>query len=209
MELSSQIIGWIAASLSMILFIPQVIRILKEKNVNGLSFVSYSVLTVGTHMWILMGAMTSLVQPMVTNLFIGVLLMPFFYFFIKNKAILISVYAVMVLSFATSLAIFFVSSFEISSAIDLVVTIIAGSGTSFAFFPQTLRVVKTKETGNISLATTIIMMVSNSVWVIYWVLSMMINVQLSVIFALIFSAIAAIMQMPVAYVMFAKKFKKV
>lgn len=198
-------IGWIAAVVTMVMMVPQVIALLKKKSVDGLSLSSYSVMAFGTHMWILMGALTSTAQAMLTNAVIGVLIIPFFYFFIKNKVALIATYTIMTVSFVASFAIFFIGPFNISSIVDLFVTIFAGTCTGLAFAPQTLNAIKTKNTGNISLMTTLIIITANVIWVVFWVLTLMDESRLSYGFAIGFSALSATTQLPVAFIMLTKK----
>jgi len=49
------VVGYIAAILTTISFLPQAIKTIKEKNTEGISLVMYSLFTIGVFMWLVYG----------------------------------------------------------------------------------------------------------------------------------------------------------
>ncbi len=53
---------------------------------------------------------------------------------------------------------------------NLIIGLIAASLTTFAFLPQSIKAIKTKHTGDISLLTLVMLEVGIIVWIVYGVL---------------------------------------
>lgn len=67
MEINPEIIGFIAGGLSSALFIPQIIKILKEKSAEEISLVTCIIGIVSSGLWLWYGIKQDHISMMVTN----------------------------------------------------------------------------------------------------------------------------------------------
>lgn len=62
------IIGVVAAFLTTFSFLPQTIKVIKEKNTEGISVLMYGMFTVGVFLWLLYGFYTKDIPVLLANL---------------------------------------------------------------------------------------------------------------------------------------------
>lgn len=67
MDLNPEIIGFIAGGLSSALFIPQIIKIIKEKSAEEISLVTCIIGVVSSGLWLWYGILQDHISMMVTN----------------------------------------------------------------------------------------------------------------------------------------------
>lgn len=85
MNFWGEFLGYLAGICTAIVFLPQTIQTIKEKNVSGLSLETYIIYCVGMISWILYGIYLNSIQMIVFNtisLFFGSIIL---YMIIKNK----------------------------------------------------------------------------------------------------------------------------
>lgn len=85
MNFWGEFLGYLAGICTAIVFLPQTIQTIKEKNVSGLSLGTYIIYCVGMISWILYGIYLNSIQMIVFNtisLFFGSIIL---YMIIKNK----------------------------------------------------------------------------------------------------------------------------
>ena len=85
MELNSEIIGLIAASLTTAAFVPQVYKTWKTKLVDELSLTMYLVFFTGIVLWLIYGILISSLSIILANTITGLLVLLLIYFKIKYK----------------------------------------------------------------------------------------------------------------------------
>lgn len=68
MNIIAETLGYIAGICTAIVFLPQTIQTIKEKNVEGLSLMTYVIYCIGMVSWILYGLYLKSVQMVVFNL---------------------------------------------------------------------------------------------------------------------------------------------
>ncbi len=78
------IFGFIAAFCTTISFIPQIIKILKEKNTRDISIGMYIIFTFGILMWLIYGIMLNELPIIIANFFTLVFSCIILYFKFKN-----------------------------------------------------------------------------------------------------------------------------
>ncbi|HLL60397.1 MAG TPA: SemiSWEET transporter [Candidatus Nitrosocosmicus sp.] len=81
-----QTIGFIAAILTTISFLPQVIKILKTKQTKDISLLMYVILATGVFLWIVYGVYRSDVAIIAANSITFLLILPILYMKRKNGA---------------------------------------------------------------------------------------------------------------------------
>ncbi|AHI53007.1 SemiSWEET family sugar transporter [Spiroplasma culicicola] len=66
-----ELLGWIGTVLTAVYLIPQVIKVIKTRNTNDISYYSISILIIASLIWIIYGFLTPIPQPQVyiTNMF--------------------------------------------------------------------------------------------------------------------------------------------
>lgn len=85
MNFWGEFLGYLAGICTAVVFLPQTIQTIKEKNVSGLSLGTYIIYCVGMISWILYGIYLNSIQMIVFNtisLFFGSIIL---YMIIKNK----------------------------------------------------------------------------------------------------------------------------
>ena len=85
MELNSEIIGLIAASLTTAAFVPQVYKTWKTKLVDELSLTMYLVFFTGIVLWLIYGILINSLSIILANTITGLLVLLLIYFKIKYK----------------------------------------------------------------------------------------------------------------------------
>ena len=85
MNLIGEIVGYMAGLCTAICFLPQTIKTIKTKNVQGLSFWSYLIYNFGLCCWIFYGIYLNSKQMMIFNTIALVLGSVIFYMIIKGK----------------------------------------------------------------------------------------------------------------------------
>ena len=80
-----ELIGFAAAFLTTIAFIPQVIQVWKSKSVEGLSLTTYIIFIIGVFLWFLYGLKIGSLSMIIANSITVVLALVIIYFIIKSK----------------------------------------------------------------------------------------------------------------------------
>ncbi|MEL0184041.1 MAG: SemiSWEET transporter [Flavobacteriaceae bacterium] len=80
-----ELIGFAAAFLTTIAFIPQVIQVWKSKSVEGLSLTTYIIFIIGVFLWFLYGLSIGSLSMIIANFITVLLASVIIYFIIKSK----------------------------------------------------------------------------------------------------------------------------
>jgi len=80
-----ELIGFAAAFLTTIAFIPQVIQVWKSKSVEGLSLTTYITFIIGVFLWFLYGLSIGSLSMIIANFITVLLASVIIYFIIKSK----------------------------------------------------------------------------------------------------------------------------
>ena len=80
-----ELIGFAAAFLTTIAFIPQVIQVWKSKSVDGLSLTTYIIFIIGVFLWFLYGLSIGSLSMIIANFITVLLASVIIYFIIKSK----------------------------------------------------------------------------------------------------------------------------
>ena len=82
---SVELIGFAAAFLTTIAFIPQVVQVWKTNSVEGLSLTTYIIFVIGVFLWFLYGLKIGSLSMIIANSITVVLALVIIYFIIKSK----------------------------------------------------------------------------------------------------------------------------
>lgn len=80
-----ELIGFAAAFLTTIAFIPQVVQVWKSKSVEGLSLTTYIIFIIGVFLWFLYGLSIGSLSMIIANFITVLLSSVIIYFIIKSK----------------------------------------------------------------------------------------------------------------------------
>jgi MtN3 and saliva related transmembrane protein len=80
-----EFIGFAAAFLTTIAFIPQVVQVWKTNSVEGLSLTTYIIFVIGVFLWFLYGLNIGSLSMVIANSITVVLALVIIYFIIKSK----------------------------------------------------------------------------------------------------------------------------
>ena len=84
-KIGVELIGFAAAFLTTIAFIPQVIQVWKSKSVEGLSLTTYIIFIIGVFLWFLYGLSIGSLSMIIANFITVLLASIIIYFIIKSK----------------------------------------------------------------------------------------------------------------------------
>ncbi|WP_027333984.1 PQ-loop domain-containing transporter [Mycoplasma elephantis] len=179
----NQVVGWLAAVITVIIGLPQLIKLLKTKNSSGISLISNWLFFIGLICWTTYGSFAfengkKLYQTAVPNalstMVYGMMLF-LVYKYSKNinskKIIFIgSLIALLTLLNTISFTIGMIKTdwgFQNQNA-KLICSIITGALTTFAFTPQTLQSIIYKDVKNVSIGMMLILVTLNLLWIVFW-----------------------------------------
>ena len=80
-----ELLGFAAAFLTTIAFIPQVVQIWKSKSTDGLSLTTYLIFVTGVFFWFLYGLNIGSLSMIIANFITVILALIIIYFIIKSK----------------------------------------------------------------------------------------------------------------------------
>jgi len=80
-----ELLGFAAAFLTTIAFIPQVVQVWKSKSTDGLSLTTYLIFVTGVFLWFLYGLNIGSLSMIIANFITVILALIIIYFIIKSK----------------------------------------------------------------------------------------------------------------------------
>lgn len=83
--MSIDILGFIAASLTTFAFLPQVIKIIREKSTASISLPMYAIFTFGVSLWLIYGLVLGNLPMIFSNIITLILSSIILFYKIKNK----------------------------------------------------------------------------------------------------------------------------
>ena len=170
-----KIIGWIAAVGTVIMYMPQTLRVLKTKDVSSLSKIGYPIISLGgTLLTMYIPLVTNDYQGWISNFLVGFLMMPIFYylFFKDNKKIFFGAVLWIIGAQITSIIFKFVMGPIENKTIKLIIeytfSIIAGGTIGLGLLPEAIKIWKTKRVGSYSIVSGMLISFICTLWAIYW-----------------------------------------
>ena len=161
-------LGIITTVLSILIYMPQVYKGWVTKDVSSLSRPTFTMVFIGSLLWMIYGAYTGATAAMLTNVGIGILMVPLIYLlFIDNKIIFFTLVATLIAVTVVSIIMWAVG-FDQNVALNYTFVILAGPLTSISFVPQVYNVFKKKDVHAISIITMISLSIAQMFWAAYW-----------------------------------------
>lgn len=221
MDIFTQIMGWLAAITTMVMYAPQVHTILKKKSAEGLSLLSYTLLMFGVLIWVIysgflkaMGKPIEMIlQTYTPNAVIALILTIYFYFLTKSKIARLTYWISIAIAVALGTALLFIpgGTIKIStgteSIINILLAIFASAPIAVAFLPQTISTIKEKNTRFISLFSVCLIMIGNILWALFWIGNMFaVDAEIPRLsISLTFAVLAVVVQAPIFYLKITEK----
>ena len=81
----SQFVGWVAGTLTTLCFVPQVVKVLKERNTTALSLPMYVAFAIGVSCWLVYGFLTESLPIIAANSVTLILALTIIFMKIKHK----------------------------------------------------------------------------------------------------------------------------
>ena len=190
MNIFIEVLGWITAILTILLYLPLVVKTIKTKNTEGISRTTFLIVLFAGVLYVIWGGSMDITPTVVANFAIGILMLPMLFLLLKSKMIslLISIAAISGLIFGTLLhkglldinidRDWFHTS---NNLVALIIVIIAGTLIGFSWGPQTYIVIKDKKhsTKNLSIIGLVLGSVANILWILYFGLELAYKDELS------------------------------
>ncbi|QZE12059.1 PQ-loop domain-containing transporter [Mycoplasma sp. Ms02] len=187
------IISWTTAVITAALSIPQLFKVLKERKTGDVNFTSFWLFELGCLLWVIFSVFSTsdkgktgedlhfqLLNSVIAN-GIGVIVTAvtiyLMYHFKKTASqkskmfALVGAISFIVVDIAL-LALYTNTNFRLSGKYLTVMGLIFPALTTFAFFPQVLYSIKTKDYKGISLGMFTLYTINNILWMTFWSLSM-------------------------------------
>lgn len=181
-------IGWIATVLGILMFLPQSYKVLRSKSAEGLSKTTFTIAAFGTVLWLVWSSSTEIIpiQAYIANIVIIFLMLPIVYHLYKSdKALLIGMLILFAAGVALSIVwivpydnlvgvnengdvIHGVQTYGVPKWLNMLLVIVAGASTSFGYIPQIIKLVKSKNAGELSPALSLLNALSNVLWALFW-----------------------------------------
>ncbi|MGX9340587.1 PQ-loop domain-containing transporter [Mycoplasma sp. 128] len=189
---AGEVFGWFAAVVTVLLGVPQLIKLLKEKRTGNVSFVSFWIFYFGLFAWVVLGTFLpgSLLQTAVANL-ISIIIYSFTVFYLyyyqydhsgskkHSKAKLFNVSTILGVFVLASIAITIlcvlnderINKIDVTiknTAVSTILGAIVPVFTTFAFMPQLILSFKNRDFGGVSIYMIMLFVFNNVFWIIFW-----------------------------------------
>lgn len=226
MQTGLDVIGWIAAIITIGMYIPQTYKVIKTRNVEGLSKITFLMVAGGSFFWTWFGVANHNWQAWAANAIALFLMLPIIFFLFKSKTVALSsdaskvnfikqyfkahklflISSIIVLINFVATVVLLALGQTIASPAALIFSIFGGLGISLPFLPQTIKTIKTKNISAISIYSTIAIITANTFWTIFYIL---LNIHFGFdagnLMGALFSAIGIIISVSLAFVYFRYK----
>ncbi|ADE19730.1 PQ-loop domain-containing transporter [Mycoplasma crocodyli] len=184
LDLLITISSWITVVITTSLSIPQLIKLIRDKKTGNVNFISFWIFHLGIMLWLVYGAFSTKENPyMLLNviiadgisIFINGVMMYLLYHYKKEINLTKKLIAggFIILTWLVSIALILIwslsSTIRITSQQALVFSLIAPSLTTFAFVPQLIQSIKTKNWKGVSHWMIFLFTINNIVWIVFWV----------------------------------------
>ena len=203
-------IGWSASFFTLIMFFPQTVKVIKTKDTSTLSKKAFSISIFGAIMWVMLSPFAHSLQAGVANLVTLILLSPIvFYLWKDQKKIMIGLLVTMAIFFIVSVVFWFIQP-TLPLFLKYFFIIGAGLAVGFGLLPQTIKVIKTKELGSLSMYSALLILLANVTRLVYWSGKSYYETGDMIILGWLlvtFLTIGFIIQIPVLYIFFKSKMK--
>lgn len=214
MHITIQTFGWLASILTILMYTPQVIKVLKLKQAQGISKLTFTLVTAGTLVWVIAGPLVPSWQAWTANVIISLMMIPIiFYVFKENKKIFWTIVALIVASIALSLVFWILSytkGITMNFGVNVFFVTLAGLCLSSALVPQVIKLIKDKSVGHFSLLMTVLVVIGNALWSTYWGLQVFTTneTQALVIFSISFATSLFPMLVPILILVIHYKYNR-
>lgn len=177
-----EVLGWMTAILTILLYLPLVVKTLKTKNTEGISKSTFLIVLMAGILFVIWGGSMNITPTIVANFAIGVLMIPMLFLLLKSKitAMLISIVTIAlmvggVLLHEGLLDINIDKDWtHTESAFQLTIVIFASIFLAFSWGPQLFIVIKDKthSTKNLSFIGLLLGTIANALWIAYFSLEL-------------------------------------
>ncbi|UUD36957.1 PQ-loop domain-containing transporter [Mycoplasmopsis equigenitalium] len=183
MKITHDVIGWIAAVITVFIGLPQLIKLLKTKNSAGINLISNWLFFAGLILWKTYGSYAfeyggKIYQSAASNvLSTGVYGVMLFYIYKyregmkKQNVITVGIIIATLVALNTASFAFGMIRRDVGfddATAKLVCSIVTGFLTTFAFTPQTIQSMITKNVKNVSVMMMVVFVALNSLWIVFW-----------------------------------------
>ena len=204
-----EILGWITATLTILMYLPQVAKVIRTKSVLNLSKTTFVALYFVEVLFVIWAPMVSSFQVYGSNGFLIFILMPIIYYlFFQRKWVFITIFTIGILAFTAGL-LEFIFALKVHKMISLSLSLLLSVTLGILFFPQSWIVFKQKALGKVSGISASLIFLANVLWGIYWLSKLIENsFDGAILVQLIFVFLAALAQTPIIYYFIQEKLKK-
>ncbi|CAM9109538.1 PQ-loop domain-containing transporter [Mycoplasma marinum] len=168
-------LGWIAAILTILLGLPQLYYTVKTKKISGVNFLSMFAFWLGLTLWVFYaGLIGNPGLPVgIANIFALTTFSLVIIFLLKYSNNKYRLSITILISLVWALAIIFFAIMQGKGITRnntgmLIFSALGGSLTTFAFLPQIIKTLKSKDTTGLSILLFILGTTVNISWTIYW-----------------------------------------
>ena len=173
MDLVKDILTYFGAALASIIFIPQVVGVVKKKSAESLSKSSFLTVYFCSLAWIFYGAVKHQFSPWLSNVCIGILMLPIIFYLFKGKKLIVLILSLVMLVFVafaiTYSTVEVTKNYVFPEGVSIALVVIASSIAVYSWVPQIKKLVKTKDANDISLATFSLFILSQTITMSFFI----------------------------------------
>lgn len=170
---------WMTIISVLLLSLPQLIKVVKEKEAKHVNFFSFWVAHIGIVLWVIYGSLNksdtwNVIAADGSSLFINGVGMYYLHkydvnrtskkFFWANFSILLT----FVVAIVFAALHFAIKEFRVSDKVSLIFSLVAPAFTTLAFVPQYIYSIRTKQWQGVSYWMYALYVINNFIWISYW-----------------------------------------
>lgn len=192
LETFLEIFSWATVVITISLSIPQLYKLLREKETKKVNFYSFWIFHLGILLWCLFGVLTEQSNPWklqniviadgISLLLNGVMTYLLYHykfkpnndpkFLVKRLGAAAGVIVTWIVGIIFTILYYKIPTMRISAQANVVFSLVAPGFTTFSFAPQLYTSIKTKNWKGVSPMMFALFEVNNLAWITFWILSM-------------------------------------
>lgn len=183
--------GILGTTLGILMYIPQILKVLKTKKVDDLSKTFFTIIMIGMLGWMFFSGIARDFLPWFVNFVISLMMFVIIWFLYGQRKS-VPVILVFLIGQITSLIFLVFIKVDISDLTSSILITIGGIGTGMGLYFQWYKVMKTKRTRDLSVIMLFLIVFNQSIWTARWALMLEETYEVSKVLCIVFTALPII-----------------
>lgn len=183
--------GILGTTLGILMYIPQILKVLKTKKVDDLSKTFFTIIMIGMLGWMFFAGIARDFLPWLVNFVISLMMFVIIWFLYGQRKS-VPVILVFLIGQITSLIFLVFIKVNVSDLTSSILITIGGLGTGMGLYFQWYKVMKTKRTRDLSVIMLFLIVFNQSIWTARWALMLEETYEVSKVLCIVFTALPII-----------------